>query len=159
MKTEFIPFLLSFKRCQSVTEFSNAALSRAVDRAALSPSNDSAACLAREILADAAENPEWRCLPVTAECGSQLAQAFASGRPEVKRTKQAFICGKVREVTLELIPAGYVIAGSCLRLQPAPVYAVRWHDGRATQGRQHKLIASAVIDFDSYKEAPAPAAR
>jgi len=157
MKNEFIPFLLSFKRCQSVTEFSNAALSRAVDRAAMSPSNDSAACLAREILADADQHPEWRCLPVTAEYGSQLALAFAAGRPEVKRTKQATVCGKVREVTLEYLPAGYVIAGSCLRLQPAPVYAVRWHDGRATQGRQHKLLAAAVIDFDSYKEATATA--
>lgn len=158
MKTEYIPFLLSLPRCQSVTESSNVALSHAVDRAAMSPSNDSAACLAAAILADAVERSE-PFLPVMAEYGSQVAKAFSAGPPVLKRSKQATICGKVRTVTLEYLPAGYVVAGSAARFQPRPLYAVRWHDGSATQGRQHRTLAEASIDFDSYKEATAqPAA-
>jgi len=58
------------------------------------------------------------------------------------------IGSKPHSVNLYHETAGYVLAGSCLRLQGA-VWGFQWFDGRAFHGRKFKDEESARIAFEA----------
>lgn len=88
-------------------------------------------------------------LPQTAEYGTTLAKENLSTRTTLQ-TKQAVICGKVREVELAHVSPGYVPAGSAMRLQASECWSIRWHDGSAYQGRSFRTESEANEHFATY---------
>ena len=93
--------------------------------------------------------PPAPTLPAATEYGSPVARANPSRRVTLA-SKQASICGRVRELSLDSVSPGYVPAGSALRLQSAPAWSVTWSDGRATHGRSFADESAARDYFNGF---------